>query len=202
MAYWFLGADTSLYKHLLPVDKNRLWLEDRLGIIKRSYPRKHSDSWQPFQVRFLRDEEVVRAIESPELPTDLLIGNFSSLSGLITCDAVAREALEPLVGQMVEFLPLDCLDKPQQTLWLLNVLNVAECLDYERSEFTYWENEAIKAVRHYAFQAGCLDGQHIFRLPLFNYVEIYVSDEFKRLTEQHGLTGLYWRLAPWETQTD
>ncbi|MDL1923121.1 hypothetical protein FBQ95_10975 [Chloroflexi bacterium CFX3] len=202
MRFWYPRFDTA-YAPLLLVDKSRLWDEDHLGVIRRGIPNRLSTEWQAPKVRFMRDDEIVREVESPEFPYSFLrSSNFSELSDILICDAVAREALEPLVGQAVEFLPLDCPNEPQRSLWLLNVLTVAECLDYERSEFTYWDSGAVKAVRRYVFRTGCLEGQHIFRLPLFNYVEIYVSDEFKRLIEQQGLTGLRFELAQWETQTE
>jgi hypothetical protein len=112
-------------------------------------------------------------------------------------DAISQRALDlitPLVGDKVEALPLECVDRPERRYYLLNLIDLVDCLDLERSEL-YWDkyentSEFIRWVYRYAFKPGSTDGHHLFRIVQRPMGSVLVSEEFKQLYEAHDLVGL------------
>ncbi|MFQ3616502.1 MAG: DUF1629 domain-containing protein [Cyanobacteriota bacterium] len=197
MPNWQIGFNTD-YAHLVEIRETVLWLRDNVRPVALGEPRPLGDAWQPPSARFIRDEEVIKEIPDDTPPPPYLRdGAFSRYHGVLALSEHAVEVLSPLIGTAAELLPLDC---EEGAFYLLNVLLVLDCFDRERAEIVYREDGSIRTVRRYAFQAGCLDGKHIFRLPSHNYSRIYISQTFKDTAEQNGLKGLTFELAPWEVQ--
>jgi hypothetical protein len=196
MPNWRITFDTN-YAHLVEIRETVLWLRENVRPAALGQPRSLLSVWQPPSARFIRDDEVLK--EVPDDPTPpppyLRDGDFSEYHGVLALSARAREALLPMIGDAAELLPLQC---EEGDFYLLNVLQVLDCLDRERSDITYWDDGSIRSVRRFAFQASCLDDKHIFKLPLHNYSRIYVSQLFKDSVEQQALKGLRFELAPWE----
>ena len=198
MTYWEIGFDLQ-FAHLLTTDGAEMSAFRYVKPVTVGSPRSFLSEWQPPSVRFITDEEG-RFTEYPETAEPYLRDNdFTMYEGALVFNAHAVSVLSPLMGSAVELLPLRC---EEGEFWVLNVLRVLDCLDRERSVFTYWQNGKIKGVREYVFQTGCLEGRTIFRMPEDNYAIIYVSQVFKDLVDEHDLRGLNFRLAPWETQSD
>ncbi len=126
--------------------------------------------------------------------------NFPTCSGTTVCDAEAKEIIRELIEDHVEFLPLayyeNFVDKAIDSKYFaINVLQILDCLDYERSEFSYYG--PLKKIIRYEFKSDCIRGIPIFKLPILNRVTTYVTDEFKQLVEDNNLTGLEFRKV-WE----
>ncbi len=136
--------------------------------------------------------------------------NFPRWTGITpVCDAHAMSIVQPLISEHVEFLPLDFRAPvgdgslySEQALQLLegksyhaiNVLTTLDCMDYERSEITYFESTGgIFRIPKMVLKADCVGDAPIFKLPIRNRVRTYVSDEFKQLVEANNLTGLEFR---------
>lgn len=195
MAYWRIHRDYD-YAFLQLVEENVLWRFDYLHALSSGVPKHTLDTWPTPRVRFIRDDEIIREVENSELPSKYLRGsNITVFEGLDVWDAKARQCLEPLVGDCVEMLPLECGETGGSPLWAVNVIRVVDCLDHKQSEFTYFKSGSIKGIRRYVFKPGCLEGQHLFRMPEHNYGWVIASDTFKNRVKSCGLTGLEFELA-------
>ena len=198
MPFWKISFNSS-YAHLLTTDGAEMAAFRYVKPVTVGSPRSFLSEWQPPSVRFITDEEG-RFTEYPETAEPYLRDNdFTMYEGALVFNAHAVSVLSPLMGSAVELLPLRC---EEGEFWVLNVLRVLDCLDRERTVFTYFPDGSMKGVIKIFFHAGCLEDRHIFRLPIHNYSRIYVSQVFKDLVDEHDLRGLRFELAPWETQTD
>jgi len=119
-------------------------------------------------------------------PVDFL----SALSGKTAVSERALQAITPLVGAAIEPLPLDCEDEPDRHYFLLNFLDLVDCLDEEQSVVERGSEGYISVIWKYAFKPGTADGHHLFRLKQDPLGDTLASDEFKTLVEDHGLVGL------------
>jgi hypothetical protein len=107
-----------------------------------------------------------------------------------------RAALEPLFGRKVEFLPVRCGD--YQRVWLLHPLEYVDLAANALHDGEPGEN--ICAIKRYAFDTDDLAGKHLFgvhqapgspaRKGGFSFGSNYVSEEFGRVFEAHGLQGV------------
>jgi hypothetical protein len=198
MAFWWITFRVR-YAHLLTTDGFEMAAYEYVEPVTVGPPRSRLSKWQPPSVRFITDEEGLFK-EYPETAQPYLRdSDFTMYKGAIVLNARAVRVLSPLMGDAVELLPLQC---EEGEFWLLNVLQVLDCLDRERTVFTYWPDGDVKGASKIFFQAGCLEDRHIFRLPIHNYSRVYVSQAFKDLVDEHDLRGLRFELAQWETQTD
>ena len=192
MPYWQLKRQHE-YTGMRLVEEGFIMHKKYVFPFANGTPQVWKDRWQPPKVRFQHED-----IDLGGYPEPLLYGsNFPGFYTLPAWDAKAIALLDPLVGNAVEYLPFDC---DEGEFWLVNVLNVADCLDHDQSEFTYLPSGKIKGIRRYVFKPNCLEGHHIFRTPEHNYSRIFVSDEFKALVENSDLVGLKFVPAPWETK--
>lgn len=138
-----------------------------------------SDAWMPVGVDW--DEATTPAGRG--LPVD-----FPALGGLgYAFSQRALELLFPLVGEKIEALPLDSV---RGKYYVVNVLNLIDALDEGRSEIKRIPGGRIDVIVKHAFKSNSTDGQHIFKLQQEPLGPVYVSAEFKRAVEHHGLTGL------------
>jgi hypothetical protein len=105
----------------------------------------------------------------------------------------AFEVLAPLVKNSVEFIPLIC---DGEKLYLVNVIDMLDCLDQERSTIKRFSNGSISHVLHYEFtNTALLTGKGIFKL-IGKPVTVFVTDAFKKLIDEYELKGLMWKPLP------
>lgn len=119
--------------------------------------------------------------------------DFPSLYGIeVILQEGALRALEPLIKDSVQIIPLECED---DRLYLIHVVDVVDCLDVERSDIKRFESGKLLRVRHYELKnLELLSGKGIFKmagLPL-----AFLTDTFKALVEEHDLKGLVWNPLP------
>jgi hypothetical protein len=108
----------------------------------------------------------------------------------------ARMALRPLLRKTVEFLPLRCSELPG--IWLMHPLRHIDLASDAVHKSDVGDN--MTAIQRYAFKIEDLRGKHLFgirqapgspaRKGGFCYGANYVSEEFKRVVETHGLQGI------------
>ena len=126
-------------------------------------------------------------------------GNFArSWGGGFLVDSRAMSAIQPIVGDGCEFLPM--LPYKGETLYLMNLLTCVDCLDKERTEFAVDEASGTKLSRvmKYSFNRDKIPSASLFKLPkrvgLFAATGTAHSElEFKALVEREELTGLLFR---------
>ena len=188
---WSNTRKQSEYANLRMLEDGFINYQKYVAPFDRGEPQTWKGRWQSPKIRFQRED-----IDLGDYPAPLIRGsNFPGFYMLPAWDAKAIALLDPLVGDAVEYLPLDC---DEGEFWLVNVLDVADCLDWEQSELTYFDDGGLKGIGRYVFKPNCLEGHHMFRTPEHKYSRIFVSDEFKSLVENSDLVGLRFVPAPWE----
>ena len=173
-------------------DFNQLTLKhESSGTFPREDGVSELISWQPKQVWY----------HPLDFRENKGIADFPSWSGVTACNAKAKYIIQELIDDHVEFLPLVFLrgSHPKSftttasygEYYAINILTTLDCLDYDRSEFTYFKKTGnIRSVRKRVFKPECIRDVPIFKLPILNSVTTYVTDSFKQLVEDNNLTGL------------
>jgi hypothetical protein len=100
----------------------------------------------------------------------------------------AKQTLEPLIGEFVEFLPLTELRG--QRYFAVNVLKFVDCLDQSASKIVYSPSQPkeILTVTTYGFIPTRLEAVPIFKLPNYTSV-VLVRQPFVDVVVQSRLTG-------------
>ncbi|MBZ0297019.1 MAG: hypothetical protein K8L99_30950 [Anaerolineae bacterium] len=181
MKIWKIKSDLAYETHLV-FDKEK----DVDATTGMREGKSLKSDWKPVRFVMYRDGERVK--DDPSKLSD-----FPWLPGFFICSEHARNVLEPLVKDAVEFLPILC-DAGQ--FYLINVTNVRPCFDYQRSEYTLFKSGDINLIKKYAFDIACVEGQDIFKTK-FPLGRIFASDTFKALVEDHKLKGLLFKQV-WE----
>ncbi len=125
--------------------------------------------------------------------------DFSKLSGVsgLVVNEKGYETLSVHLREAVEFLPLD-YENGQS--YLMNVIDVRDCLDRSRSDVSYFnDTDEIIYVRKFAFKTGTLRDAVIFRVKEVPTYGPYVTDEFIEAYQDAGLDGLDFELI-WDSE--
>lgn len=118
-------------------------------------------------------------------------GDFPSL--MLAAPVFSEHALDilrPLLGARTEVLPLIC---GSRSFYLINVLDVINCLDHSRAVVDYDEDGSSHHVVSYAFHEDSLSGRHVFKVPESQDLDVLVSERFKETVEQNKLKGLIFK---------
>jgi len=148
---------------------------------------------QGLWTKFRNGKTIGRVWSTPlvTVPKQLPWSDFPSLSRRIP--AFSQRAwgiLHPLIGNDVEALPLRHPD-PSRILWAINVLRIVDCLDIQRTALECDEvlGTVLWASDH-RFRTPPPTDAHIFKTPQTAGVEVFISEEFRRVVEANDLKGL------------
>lgn len=111
-------------------------------------------------------------------------GNF------VLTNEKARNCLEDLLEDSVEYVPLKC---ENTTLYMLNILSLIEATDHEKCILRKSASGLEVGYETYVFIQERIQGKHFFRILFKGYAcstETFVSTEFKERVEQNQLTGV------------
>lgn len=167
-------------------EDQKLWHDEFFGESKAA-------SWTPLD---LHPAEEDLGVPLPLGP----IGDVTTVDSVVSnCvwGTRARAVLEPHVAQLGEFLPLRC----KEADWVLfNVTRKIDALDEAASEIIYFNDPGPKVLRFVkmVFKPDVLRGELIFRIPQRGGGDVFVTDAFASLVEQHGLTGFNLKLV-WDS---
>ncbi|MGE6400327.1 imm11 family protein [Bacillus cereus] len=103
----------------------------------------------------------------------------------------AKEILEPLICNNVEFLPV-IHDVTSEVYYLMNVLNTVDAINYNKAVFEKLSTGLIIGFEKYAFFANRVEGQIIFKTFLNQRLHsstVLVSDEFRNTVLESNLKG-------------
>ncbi|MBJ8092150.1 imm11 family protein [Bacillus cereus] len=103
----------------------------------------------------------------------------------------AKEILEPLICNNVEFLPL-IHDVTSEVYYLINVLNTVDAINYNKAVLEKLSTGLIIGFEKYAFLANRVEGQIIFKTFLNQRLHsstVLVSDEFRNTVLENNLKG-------------
>ena len=103
-----------------------------------------------------------------------------------------------MVGN-AEILPLDCEDGD---FFAINVVNVLDCIDYEKSKYkTFRDGKRIMRFIKYAFCEEKLDGVNLFKIKDGVLKRPFVSEEFRKRVIDNNLIGFKFELA-WDSENN
>ena len=192
MKFWQLEVDVDQYAHLAFVDEamTRRLIGEFMG-------KPFSGRWEEVQVYCPKEwEEPGWSIKERKMikaqREGRPIGDFVYLvgaEGAVILRDKALTILQPLIEGSVEILPLRY---GGERLHLINVINVIDCLDEEKSTVKRLPDGMIWRFVEAAFKEDLLEGEHIFKLP-GPQVFIFVSELFMKKVEENGLKGLLWK---------
>lgn len=106
----------------------------------------------------------------------------------------ARTVLENQLGDLVQILPLETgkLGK----YYILNIINVLDCLDKQKSEISYLSpsSERIFEIKKWIFN-GSLNNENSKIFIIKNQLgeRIYINDDIKKTIENNNLTGFLFK---------
>jgi hypothetical protein len=140
------------------------------------------DVWTPGEVDMIRGRR----------------GNFVGGPTLFAGIAVTKKTLDRIGRYLEAFAELLPFEYQGQTYWALYLPKAYDCLDFERSEF--W-GSGVRDPAHIAkvvLVKTRIPADPLFRIKdTFDY---YGKEEFKKLVEEHRLTGLKFREV-WSDET-
>lgn len=99
----------------------------------------------------------------------------------------ARRLLEPIVGQEAEFRSIGQI--LGNDYFVMNIINLVDCLDKERSEITWSTDGRILLLAKAVFFHQRIRARAVFKIPEYPS-RIYVTNEFVDNVRQHRLTGV------------
>ncbi|NPA26526.1 MAG: hypothetical protein GXO36_02855 [Chloroflexi bacterium] len=188
MKYWLVDLDVKHYRSFTwprtPERKQRwyYWMD------RFQEGGRFAGEWEPPYLQLFQGE-VGQEEEETRKPIPDFINGYIDLA----CSQRAKEVVEPLVGNQIEFLPL----RTEIGLyWELNIPRLP-CLDVERAKIEWvTEGEVIFRVIRYACRWTVINGHHLFYVSEDWPASRFASEAFRRLVEAHGLTGLVFREIP------
>ena len=110
-------------------------------------------------------------------------------TGIVLFNQKAKDCLEGVFGDYVEFVPAKYQD---DIYYIVNVLNIIDGLNYEKSEFEKLDDGRPYSINKFSLRPNMVNNISIFKLFLEESIystEIFVSQEVKDIVEENGLTG-------------
>ncbi len=178
MKIWILDCDVDHYENLF-------WKKD-VDYIQSFDGTEKMNDWKPVRVqRMYRNRKFSNTPGlSPHLPV---------------FDKNAVSILDDLLKGNAEILPLECKDGD---FYLINVTNVIDCINYEKSEYKTF-NDGIRIMRFikYVFNEGNINGVDLFKIKDEPLKRPFVSDEFRKRVVEKELQGFIFELA-WDSEQE
>ncbi|CVK19389.1 imm11 family protein [Sporomusa sphaeroides] len=166
MKIWHLIADVDNFENLTTL-KQEDWEKLRFD------GKKLIDTWTPLAVRVIKDS---KKSDTPGLSSGAPVLSLKAIS-----------ILKDLIDDVVEVLPLVCSGGEY---YIINVLDVVDCIDYERADFERYKSSGrIMLFNRYAFKPECVKGKHLFKIVDEPVRRPFVSDEFRNRVIESGLEG-------------
>ncbi len=130
-------------------------------------------TWVPFEVKCARSKKYS-------------VGDFSSITPIhFTLNNKAKEIFGNDLLNSVELLPIS-YSEPH---YLINVINVIDALDMEKSEFKRYDDGRIMFCTKYVFKEEVIGNNIVFKIPQFSSAHIFVTEEFVKQVEENDLKG-------------
>lgn len=100
------------------------------------------------------------------------------------------DEINDLIKGKVELLPLSC-NEIEERFFILNVVNVLDCIDYENADVVKFPGlDIVSGFNKYAFHKEIVENETIFKIKELPKSYLFVTDIFKNKIEKAGFTGL------------
>jgi uncharacterized protein DUF1629 len=142
-------------------------------------PRK--STWRPMAMRIIQEDEGkhLRESDAPWLGSHALIFRRRAI-----------EALEPLLSESGEFLPLDC---GEVNISMFNPRCATDAFDEGASSVLRFSSGRIMAINRYVFRPEAVGELHAFKISSLRVSPTLLSREFVERWRSSGLKGLDFR---------
>jgi hypothetical protein len=177
-----LETDPDEHDDLLPISRPGVAWSAVFVKLAQAKGMRCADWWEPVPMEWTR----ARVRKNRGKPVDII----DLMGACLTFSDRAVEVLAPLIGEVIELLPL-AYDGPVR-FQIVNMLDIVDCLDEERSQYERYDNGKIMIVDKYVFKPGSTNGHHLFKCKQC-LLHNLVSAEFKALVEEKGLVGAYFK---------
>ncbi|MGG2134689.1 DUF1629 domain-containing protein [Bacillus sp. S2(2024)] len=176
MKIWELKSSTDDYQsfHLLNYKEDNKYFKKQFNS-----KGKLSNSWTDIFIK----------LEDKGTRSDCPI--FLGKSGVRMISGKAKQILEPLIGDNVEFLPL-IHTITNEKYYAIHVLNVLDALDSDNTVFEKLSSGLIIGCEKYSFIPSIVQNQAIFKIYINKIIHptaIFVSDEFRNAVLESDLKG-------------
>jgi len=138
--------------------------------------RSKKDRWVPFKVEYEEDSLDLPLADFPEF----------FLPHIPIFSARAAEALQPVLQTNGELLPLASDD---EEYFAFNVKTLSDALSTNESDIVYFPSGTIMRVNDYVLNPKGVGSTPIFKLSQTPLMAVFVTDDFVRMVESHGLLG-------------
>ena len=180
MKIYELNNDINKFKWFGRIHSNDTKYDYEFDILFEMRGQSIIKNWKPIEINAI--------VESKE-DALLLIGDYPKFDEpLISEDAL--DILLPFMKKYIELLDIKILgEKLKCNYYLLNVLNILDCLDLNKSMIDWAsDSSGITNVKEYTFKEDQLKNSFIFRIKGYEK-NIYVNEEFKNLVDKNNLQG-------------
>ncbi len=137
-----------------------------------------AQNWTPVEVEWILDEPGDARRDTTDCP--------NLVPGVPVLSARAVHALRPHLMNVGELLPLS---HKTCEYFALNVTNVVDALDEDRSDLTRFGSGRIMLVKVYAFHQQAIGSHTVFKDRRLASSTVFVTDPFVKAVEQAQLTG-------------
>lgn len=108
----------------------------------------------------------------------------------ISCYIINEKAYKILYPYLKKHSQIFRLENENEIFYVINVTDVIDCLDYEKSELKLFPSSGrVMRVIRYAFRTEKLKNATIFKLPEFPNGISYVTERFKNVVEENNIKG-------------
>jgi hypothetical protein len=159
--------------------------EESYKFFDNNFYGKEADSWGAVYVKTLKGKKKCDMYE------------FSDGYPIVSERTVS--VLEKYLEGRVQVLPVIYNDNDK--LFVLNVTNLIDCLDHERSEIRRLSSGRVGSIDNYVFKYHLLNDAYIFKIPETPRSRIFVNDTFKSAVEEAGLIGFVF-IEVWESDEE
>lgn len=173
-----LRADRSHYlnAYLSPDE-----VEARIGDYFLLDEPEWKDFWQPMEITFQDDSDKRNVITPPDITLWFTSNN-------LILNQKAYAALKDELAEYGELLPVSCEGVPY---WLCHVTmeTGTDAVDLSQSDRFVDEGEYVN-LKKLAFKEQAVKDLLMFQSEYTGFVNLYCTDRFKTLLQQHDLRGL------------
>lgn len=169
MKIWTMQADANNYNNFTLIDdagwKDLVRLDSFAGNPMR-------EEWVPYQVKILKDKK---------------IGDMQAFFGGVP--ALNQNAIDKLAIFFQDNIELLPLSYEKDSYFALNVLDLINCVNYEKADINRFSDGNIMSFNRYEFIKEKIENKHIFKIIDEPRKFPFVSNEFKMKVVENELTG-------------
>ncbi|MBQ7944241.1 MAG: hypothetical protein IJ326_09300 [Lachnospiraceae bacterium] len=124
-----------------------------------------------------------------------------SCSGILMFSERAKECLDDLLGNSVEYVEARTDNK---TFYIVNILEILDAINYEEAVLRRLDTGLVVGFDKYSFLKEKIQNLHMFKVLLNGKIystEIYVTEELKEKVEMEQLIGFKFELV-WDSEQE